>query len=138
MLLSRSPYLQIVAGLLALFPVLLGLNGMLRPRSAFALFQFQLPVTEEGKQLVDSLIVLYGVRDVFMGLAILFAVCFGTRSTAGYLFLLSVVVAIVDGIVSRSQIGSGEWNHWAFAPIPALLGLAFCGAFDSDRKAKHS
>ena len=128
--LSRSPYLGLTAFVLATIPLGFGLNGIWRPRLALAFFEFELPATKEGRRLADTLITLYAARDVFMGLAIYAAALLGASKTLGCILVAASGVAVVDGIVTRSQIGRGEWNHWGFAPVPALLGLVLLGVLD--------
>ncbi|MCJ1454306.1 hypothetical protein MMC28_004658 [Mycoblastus sanguinarius] len=67
---SQSPYLRIAAGVVA--TVFLGffVNGILRPRNAFEIFEFESAASALDKKLVDNLMVLYGARDLFIGLAI--------------------------------------------------------------------
>jgi hypothetical protein len=80
--------------------------------------------------------VIYGVRDIFMGLVIYSAAYFGDRKTLGCILIAGSGVAFVDGAVCRAQ-GKGEWNHWSYAPI--LTAVGGCGsAFWTGRKDKES
>ena len=128
--LSHSPYLHLLATIFATIFLAFGINGLLRPRSALAVFEFDPPTSASDRQLVDNLMVLYAARDVFMGLAMYAAAYFGTRSTLGCILIAGSGVAFVDGAVCRAQIGRGEWNHWGYAPALTVVGGLFLGALD--------
>jgi hypothetical protein len=65
---------------------------------------------------------LYGVRNLTMGLTTLGVWYSGDRRALGFALLAGFPNALIDGFVSRWQIGGGEWAHWAFVPLG--LGLA--------------
>jgi len=127
---SKSPSLRIAASVFATIFVGFGINGVLRPRNALEFFEFEAPVSASDKKLVDSLMVIYGARDIFMGLAIYSATYFGDRKTLGWILIAGSGVAFVDGAVCRAQIGKGEWNHWGYAPILAAVGSLLLGVLD--------
>lgn len=128
--LSQSPYLPIISSIFGTLALGFGINGMLRPRKALAVFEFEPPASAADQKLVDSLIVLYGVRDVFMGLAVYSTTYFGNRKALGWILIAGSGVAFVDGIVSRAQIGRGEWNHWGYAPVMTAVGSILLGVLD--------
>lgn len=103
---------------------------MLRPRNALEFFEFEPPASASDKKLVDSLMVIYGARDIFMGLAIYAAAYFGDRKALGSILIAGSGVAFVDGAVCRAQMGKGEWNHWGYAPILMAVGSALLGVLD--------
>lgn len=127
---SQSSYLRIAANIFATIFVGFGINGMFRPRSALEVFEFEAPASPADQKLVDNLMVIYGARDIFMGLAIYSASFFGNRKTLGCILVAASGVAFVDGAVSRDQIGKGEWNHWGYAPVVATVGCMLLGALD--------
>jgi len=128
--LSQSPYLRIAASLFGTIFLGFGINGILRPRNALEFFEFEPPASASDKKLVDSLMVLYGARDLFMGLAIYAAAYFGDRKTLGCILIAGSGVAFVDGAVCKAQIGKGEWNHWNYAPVLAAVGSVLLGVLD--------
>jgi hypothetical protein len=79
--------------------------------------------------MVDSLMAIYGVRDIFMGAAIYAASYFGTRSTLGWILIAASSVAFADGSVCWTH-GQGHWNHWGYAPMIAVTGSLLLGVFD--------
>lgn len=107
-----------------------GINGILRPRRAFEVFEFDLPASQADQNVIDSLMIIYGARDVFMGLAIYSANYFGGRKSLGCLLIAGSAVAFVDGAVCKSQVGKGEWNHWGYAPAMTAVGAMFLGGSD--------
>ena len=104
--------------------------GLFKPRVALKNFQFEAPAADEDKKLVDNLMRIYGVRNLSMGTTGLIIAYFGDRKSLAWMFITGSIVAIVDGFVSKAQIGRGEWNHWGFVSISLGLGSALLGAFD--------
>ncbi|KAF2191554.1 hypothetical protein K469DRAFT_720609 [Zopfia rhizophila CBS 207.26] len=119
---TAKPYLRIAASVFATIWLCFGINGILRPRSALEVFEFDPPASTADKKLVDNLMVLYGARDVFMGLAVYATAFFGSRKALGMILLAGSGVAFVDGAVCIAQIGTGQWNHWGYAPVVAAVG----------------
>lgn len=39
-------------------------------------------------------------------------------------------MAFVDGWVTKTYAGHGEWGHWGYAPVLTGLGAVFLGLFD--------
>lgn len=126
---SQSPSLRIAASVFATIFVGFGINGIIRPRNALEFFEFEAPASASDKKLVDSLMVIYGARDIFMGLAIYSAAYFGDRKTLGWILIAGSGVAFVDGAVCSAQ-GKGEWNHWSYAPILTAVGSVLLGVLD--------
>jgi len=73
--------------------------------------------------------IVYGARDIFMGLALYAAAYTGNRKTLGWITLAGSAVAFVDGVVCW-QAGKGEWNHWGYAPMLTVVGGLLLGALD--------
>ena len=121
--LSASPYLPMAAGLLATVFIGFGLNAILKP--ALGLTFFALPYPSTGplaaphKATIDALSAVYGVRDVFMGVAIYAAAYYGSSQALGVITLSAGLVAVFDGAVCKFMVGKGtgessaEMNHWA-------------------------
>lgn len=82
---------------------------------------FSAPPQPESQKLSQSLLRMYGGRDIALGLMTLAVWARGDRRTLGYTMLASLPIALVDGFVSRDQIGSGEWGHWVFVGIGGAL-----------------
>ncbi|TDZ28358.1 hypothetical protein CTRI78_v012015 [Colletotrichum trifolii] len=56
---------------------------------------------------------VYGARDIFMGLALYAATLFGTRRTAGCILVAASACVAVDGYGYACKISNGgEWGHW--------------------------
>jgi hypothetical protein len=122
---STSPYLKIFAGIFATIYVGMGINAMVRPESGLAIWEFPAPAVD--KKLVDNLIIVYGVRDIFMGLAIYIAAFLANRKALGAMLVAASAVAFTDGAVSIAHIGGGQWNHWGYAPVMGLVGILLLG-----------
>lgn len=127
--LSHSGVLRLAAGGFATTFIGFGINAILRPAHALTFFEFQPPAAAREKQMVDSLMAIYGIRDIFMGAAIYTALYLGTRSTLGWLLIGASTVAYADGTVCWTH-GEGQWNHWGYAPVLTLVGSLLLGGFD--------
>ncbi|KAJ5775315.1 uncharacterized protein N7511_000326 [Penicillium nucicola] len=125
---SASAGLYIVAYTFATTFIAFGVNAILRPVQALTFFEFQPPASAVDKQLVDSLMAVYGVRDIFMGVAIYAVAYFGTRRALGWILIAASCVAFADGLVCWTH-GQGAWNHWGYAPMITLVGSMILGFF---------
>lgn len=79
--------------------------------------------------MVDSLVYVYGVRDIFSGLTMYISSAYGTRRSSGWTMVAASGVAFADGLICWSW-GKGEWGHWSYAPVLTVAGLALLGVFD--------
>jgi hypothetical protein len=129
MTISQSPFLHIAASVFATIFVGFGVNAILRPDNALTFFEWEAPTAASDKNLVDSLMIIYGVRDVFMGLAMYSAAYFGNRKALGWILIAGSGVAFADGVVCWNQ-GKGEWNHWGYAPMLTVVGSLLLGVLD--------
>ncbi|KAK6198211.1 hypothetical protein LQW54_010488 [Pestalotiopsis sp. IQ-011] len=118
---KTAEYCAYGAFALGLVPTLVGINAILRPASALSLLGFSAPPQPESQKLSRSLLRMYGGRDIALGLMTLAVWARGDRRTLGYTMLASLPIALVDGFVSRDQIGGGEWGHWVFVGIGGAL-----------------
>ncbi|KNG89302.1 aflNa/ hypD/ hypothetical protein [Aspergillus nomiae NRRL 13137] len=102
---------------------------LIRPDHALTFFEWTPPTATADRQLVDSLMYVYGVRDIYIGLSVYVASIFGTPKSLGWTLLAFSAVAFADGAICWSW-GHGEWGHWSYAPIVALIGTALSGLLD--------
>jgi hypothetical protein len=131
--LSQSPVLVLVATIFATIWVAGGVNCILRPTHALSLYEFVIPEDTAAfvNDIIYSLMVIYGVRDIFMGVAIYAAVYFRDRKTLGWILIAGSAVAFVDGAVCFwGPVGTGEWGHWGYAPAVAVVGALLAGVLD--------
>lgn len=80
--------------------------------------------------MVDSLLAIYGIRDIFMGGALYAAAFTGTRKSLGWTLILASAVAYGDGYITLVANGTGQWGHWGYAPLLTGLGAVLVGVFD--------
>lgn len=65
-----------------------------------------------------------------MALAVYVTAWYNHRQSVGWLMIATAAVAFVDGVVVKAQIGRGEWNHWGYAPVLAVIGSLLLGVAD--------
>ena len=128
--LSQSPYLLTAARVFATISAGFGFNAILHPQFALTFFAFDYPTSAADKNVVDGLLVVYGARDIFMGMAMYAAAYMGDRKTLGCLLIFGSAVAFIDGMVCKNFAGAGEWSHWGYAPVFAAVGFMLLGVFD--------
>ncbi|GAA5858278.1 hypothetical protein JCM8547_004631 [Rhodosporidiobolus lusitaniae] len=113
-----------IASATALIPVGFGINAFLNPASALSFFKLPYPSSPSNRVLIDSLLAVYGARDIFMGLAIWSCAAYGARKPLGWVMLSVAAMAVVDGAVCVKAGTGCEWSHWGYAPMVAILGVA--------------
>lgn len=117
--------LRLIACVFGTVGIGFGINALYNPQSALSFFELDYPRSNASHRiLVDTLLAVYAVRDIFMGIALYAAAYFGTKKTLGVITLALGAVAAADGAICKVIVGQGEWNHWGYAPIAGLVGLA--------------
>lgn len=128
--LSKSVYLRLVSSFFATFFLGYGINAIFRPQNALTVFEFEPPASAADQSLVDGLMVLHGIRNIFMAVATYSAAYFGNRKALGCILIAGSGVAIVDGAVCRAYVGRGEWGHWGYGPVLTVVGSLLLGVLD--------
>lgn len=118
---SRTAALKLAAYAFATIFIGFGLNAFLRPAHALTFFEFLTPATTADRHVVDSLMYIYGVRDIFMGVAIYTAAWAGIKTSLGVTVIAARGVAFVDGAACFAH-GQGHWNHWGYVPMVTAVG----------------
>ena len=127
-----SNALRLASNVFATIFIGFGINAILRPKSGLSFFELPYPTFSPAqKQLADALLAVYGVRDIFMGLAMYAVAYCGDRKTLGFVVLAAAAVAFADGAVCKVMVGQGEWNHWGYAPIVAGVGGVLLSGSDA-------
>lgn len=109
-----------------------GVYDLISPEEGLTFFEFKPPIIPAERAMVNSLIHVIGARDIFVGFAIHATAYFGNRTALACIVLAASVEAFLDGAVCYSH-GKGEWNHWGYAPMLTVVGLALLGVFDRRR-----
>ncbi|KAK8052473.1 hypothetical protein PG993_003858 [Apiospora rasikravindrae] len=120
---TRTAALKLAAYIFATIFTGFGINALLRPDHALTFFAFSPPVAPADRRTVDSLMYVYGARDVFMGIAICAAAAAGTKRSLALTLLAASGVALVDGAACFAAHGQGHWNHWGYAPVVTVVGV---------------
>lgn len=76
---------------------------------------------------MNHVMVLYGVKDLFIAASIFATTWCGTKKSAGLVTLSGGLCAVADGVVVRAQSGGGEWNHWGYGSVMVGVGAAMMG-----------
>ena len=117
------PALRLLSTLFSLIFLVIGLTYILSPRTGFALYGFSTtPTTPSDWALMQRIMILYGAKDVFVGVAIAATTWFGTRRSAGVVLVAAGLCAGVDGGVVKSEAGKGAGNHWGYGGFMGVLG----------------
>jgi uncharacterized membrane protein len=127
--LSHSRPLLLASTAIGTMCVGFGVNAILRPAHALSFFELEYPSEGVQRGVVDNLMVVYGARDIFMGLAAYIAAYWGSRRVVGGIMLATSLVAFVDGAVCWGN-GHGQWNHWGYAPMVLGVGGLLSGGLD--------
>ncbi|KAH7333101.1 hypothetical protein BKA65DRAFT_39760 [Rhexocercosporidium sp. MPI-PUGE-AT-0058] len=81
---SHSPTLPFLSTLIATIFISFGLNALIRPLHALSFFELYpsstTPTTHDAK-LLTALLAIYGIRNIFMGVAISIAAYYSKAST---------------------------------------------------------
>lgn len=133
-LLSQHPALRPFSGILGAIGIAFGINGIMNPMSALSFFNlnshYPKSASDPSKKTIDALLLVYGIRDIFMGLSVVIAAWYGHVKVLGWLLLMLSGVAGFDGLVCRWAGVGGEWNHWGYSPVGTGVGLILLGVFD--------
>ncbi|KAF4628985.1 hypothetical protein G7Y89_g9165 [Cudoniella acicularis] len=97
--LSQSLTLRIAASVFATLFIGFGINALLNPTHALTFFEMAPPSSPYDKTVVDALMAVYGVRDIFMGVAIYAAAYYGESKSLGWIVLSGSAVAFADGAI---------------------------------------
>ncbi|EJD37911.1 putative integral membrane protein [Auricularia subglabra TFB-10046 SS5] len=126
---TSSPLtLRIAATAFGTLGVAFGVNAILRPAHALTFFEMMPPTSATDRRVVDALMAVYGVRDIFMGVATYAAAYYGHRKALGWIVLATGGVAFADGLICKLN-GQGKWNHWSYAPIVAAFGCLLLAGY---------
>ena len=126
--LSTHPSLRYLSTLASLLFLAVGTTYILSPRTGYALYGFSTaPTTPADWAVLERVMVLYGAKDVFVGVAIAATAWCGTRKSAGVVLVAAGLCAGVDGWVVKSEAGRGEWNHWGYGGVVGVLGCLVGG-----------
>lgn len=101
----------------------MGANALLNPRTALGtMFAFSPPSDASDALMVDSLLMLFGIKDIFMGAVIYAAAFLGNRRTLGAILMAAGLAAGADGLIVKDFSGTGEFNHWGYGGVVFGLG----------------
>lgn len=126
---SQSPALGVISQFLGAIAVGFGINAILRPAHALTFFEMDYPTLPADRKLVDYLMIVYGIRDIYMGLSIQVAAYYGAKKPLGWCLLGMTAVAFTDGLVCYLN-GHGQWAHWGYAPMGIAVGALCLGVAD--------
>ena len=126
---SQSPILTILSHAFATLFVGFGINAMIRPANALTFFEWHPPIQTADLKVLEGLLAVYGVRDIFMGFALYAEGTWGTKKSLGWTLMAASAVAFADGYICFIH-GKGQMNHWGYAPMLTAVGALLAGLFD--------
>lgn len=124
------PYFSHAALAVALLPGLFGLNALLRPEATLAGAQIPVPPQPEPRKLARTLMRFFGVRNIAISYLLTLVWSSGNERLVGLSLFAGIWMSISDGLISRWQIGGGEWNHWFLIPFLVGSSAGLLGAFN--------
>jgi hypothetical protein len=104
-----------------------GLNALIRPEAALRSVEFPVPAQPESRKLTASLMRIYGIRNVAVSYLLTLIWSTGSEKLMGAGLVAGLAMCCTDGVISKAQIGGGEWNHWSFAPVIAGIQAGLFG-----------
>lgn len=119
---TTASYLRIATTLFATAFIGFGLNVFLNPASALSFFELEYPTISTHRRLIDVILAVYAVRDIFMGVALYAAAAFGNRQVLGWITVAAGAVAGADGAICKFMVGKGEMNHWGYGGLVVVIG----------------
>lgn len=122
-------YYANTAGVLGAFITTINLYGVLQPRATLAALGFPLPLAPTDRTLVGGITRMFCGTRVALGVTMLAMWYHRDHKALGVSMVAGSIMAIVDGIVSRSVTGKGEWMHWGSLPVSFVVGLGLLGNF---------
>jgi hypothetical protein len=126
--LSKHPAIKYVSTLFSTIFVGFGLTYVLYPRTGYSLYGFSNePTSAHDWAVVERVMILYGVKDLFIAAAIFASTWFGTTKSAGTILIAGGACAGADGWVVRGEAGTGECNHWGYGSAMVGLGAVMMG-----------
>jgi len=114
-------------------PILLGfgLNSIFRPQAAYQLLgELPTPSSTNDTRIVNSLMILYGAKELVQALGVFLVGSYGSKRALGWMVLASCAGAFVDGWVVKDLSGGGEWNHWGYGSLFSIVGVLLTGILD--------
>jgi uncharacterized membrane protein len=129
---SQSTAVMVAANVIGAIWIGFGVFDLIDPEQGLTFFEFKPPMIPAERAMVNSLVNVIGIRDIFIGFAIHATAFFGNRTALGWILLGSSVEAFLDGVVCYSH-GKGEWNHWGYAPMLTIVGLLLLGVMDGKK-----
>ncbi|KAF4555991.1 Hypothetical protein D9617_2g059580 [Elsinoe fawcettii] len=124
---SISPALLIITNLFGTIMLGFGINAIVRPAHGLTFFEMEPPRSAGDRKVVDNLMIVYGIRDVYMALAIYATAYYKAKKPLAWCLLGVSGVAFTDGLVCYLN-GKGEWGHWGYAPMVGLVGAILLGS----------
>ncbi|RDW69210.1 hypothetical protein BP6252_08230 [Coleophoma cylindrospora] len=124
---SQSLLLPRIAAGVGAMPLLIGINGLLRPQAVFASVDFPTPTTPEAQRLADAMIRLLSARNIVIGLTTSAIWYRGDRKLLGWAMMILGIFPAIDGAVSLDLIGGGLKHHLPVVPVVFGLGAGLLG-----------
>lgn len=109
-----------------------GLRGIFFPDAHLKALEFPVqPASQpELRKWSHALMRIWGIRNLSFGTLLLIIWVGGDMRLMAQSLLVSILLPVMDGWVSRRLIGGGELQHWVFPPILGFVAAGLFGFFD--------
>ena len=121
------PYFSHGATAITLLPGLLGINILLNPGGMMKAVEFPVPADAPNRALSFSLMRMFGIRNISVSVLVMLIRSTGDEKLLGLSLVPLASMALLDGLMSKSLIGHGQWNHWALVPVLGGLSAGLLG-----------
>ena len=103
---------------------------MLYPHDSYSLYGFSSePMSLADWEVLERVMILQGVKDMFMTAAIFASAWYGTRKSAGLLLLAASACAGIDRYVVGKEAGTNHSNHRGYGGLIDVLEAVMMGLF---------
>lgn len=116
-------YYANTAAALGVFITGINIFGLSQPRWTLTQLGFPLPMAATDRSLVDGMTRMFCGTRIAVGVSMLGMWYHGNTKALGVSMLAGSVMAVADGLVSRSVVGKGQWMHWGFLPVSFVVGF---------------
>ncbi|KAF5666079.1 integral membrane protein [Fusarium heterosporum] len=121
------PFLLQATHVVSLLPAFFGINLLTRPEATLRQFEYSIPADPQARKLVRGVTRIYGSRNIVISFLFYNISLTGNTKLMSLAYLGAAAMALTDGLVVKSVVGHGQWQHWPFVPVclAFIVGLNY-------------